>query len=581
MSSASSSSRSAPKGREDVLAASEGALLALLACALLALRVGAALTSIADTDEPQHLHVAWAWTQGLVQYRDVFDNHTPLFHLLAAPVMALLGERADIVIVMRLLLIPLFAVDLWAIFRIARAVLGVRAALWTAAFTAMLPTFFFRTMEVRPEALWIALWLLAIVLLVGGPPSWKRVFAAGLLLGAAQAASLKTVFLLSSAIGAGALLLAAPGEPRRRLPLERGLLLAAGGAAGFALVPAVVAAWLGSLGAWDALVADVWTYNVSVGAAGPAMPRWFFALPLLAAWWLAGRWLRDRRGRGALLRPAALFIAATGALYFDQLRLMPFVYAQTLLPCYPFATILAAVLATELWESVVPRARASPAARKAALCLLTGLAVLGLAAVSREAQMGGRAAGEQTRLLAETLRLTDPADYVIDDKGRTVFRRRPFYPIVESLARWRYGVGELQDTLAEQCVAAGAFAAAEPLATFPPKTQAFLMRNYVSVGRLRVAGKELGRRDGAAPRRFEFELAVPGRYAVVAEEGEAAGLLDGRPYVGARPLAAGSHVFLAAEGRGRLAAVWAQAVERGFRPSAWSPAAAGPPGTPP
>ena len=28
-----------------------------------------------DSDEPQHLHVVWGWTQGLLPYRDFFDNH--------------------------------------------------------------------------------------------------------------------------------------------------------------------------------------------------------------------------------------------------------------------------------------------------------------------------------------------------------------------------------------------------------------------------------------------------------------------------------------------------------------------------
>ena len=60
-----------------------------------------------DSDEPQHMHVAWAWTQGMVQYRDVFDNHTPLFHLLTAPLVAMFGERPDIVPLMRLTMLPI------------------------------------------------------------------------------------------------------------------------------------------------------------------------------------------------------------------------------------------------------------------------------------------------------------------------------------------------------------------------------------------------------------------------------------------------------------------------------------------
>src|ERR1700686_2395080 len=53
-----------------------------------------------DTDEPQHLYVIWAWVRGLVQYRDVFDNHAPLFHILFAPVAAALGERPEILFYM-------------------------------------------------------------------------------------------------------------------------------------------------------------------------------------------------------------------------------------------------------------------------------------------------------------------------------------------------------------------------------------------------------------------------------------------------------------------------------------------------
>src|SRR6185312_17228889 len=70
--------------------------------ALLVLRVVYAWALHVNSDEPQHLHVVWAWTQGLLPYRDVFDNHAPLFQLICAPLLALLGERADLVALMRL-----------------------------------------------------------------------------------------------------------------------------------------------------------------------------------------------------------------------------------------------------------------------------------------------------------------------------------------------------------------------------------------------------------------------------------------------------------------------------------------------
>ena len=54
-----------------------------------------------DSDEPQHLHVVWAWANGMLPYKDVFDNHSPLFQAISAPFFALLGERSDIVTAMR------------------------------------------------------------------------------------------------------------------------------------------------------------------------------------------------------------------------------------------------------------------------------------------------------------------------------------------------------------------------------------------------------------------------------------------------------------------------------------------------
>ena len=65
-----------------------------IAAAFIALRVYCAFTLSMNSDEPQHLHVVWAWTQGLVPYRDVFDNHAPLFQLICAPLLAWLAPLA-------------------------------------------------------------------------------------------------------------------------------------------------------------------------------------------------------------------------------------------------------------------------------------------------------------------------------------------------------------------------------------------------------------------------------------------------------------------------------------------------------
>src|SRR5207302_1363481 len=66
-----------------------------------------------------HLPVVWGWANGLLQYRDLFDNHSPLFQMLCAPLFHALGERADIIIPMRLAMIPLSFLGVWCAYKIA------------------------------------------------------------------------------------------------------------------------------------------------------------------------------------------------------------------------------------------------------------------------------------------------------------------------------------------------------------------------------------------------------------------------------------------------------------------------------
>src|SRR5205807_1435061 len=60
-------------------------------------------------DESQHLHVVWGWARGFVQYRDLADNHMPLFQILCAPIYKLIGDRGTILYWMRIILQPRLA----------------------------------------------------------------------------------------------------------------------------------------------------------------------------------------------------------------------------------------------------------------------------------------------------------------------------------------------------------------------------------------------------------------------------------------------------------------------------------------
>src|SRR5712691_5536782 len=123
-------------------------VLTLLA-ALLLLQVTYLFRYHVNMDELQHLHVVWGWAHGLLQYRDVFDNHTPLFHLLCTPLFLLFGEHPSLVFSMRLAMLPLYGLILWSTYRLGWALFSRRVGLWAAVFSGLLPGFLLCAVEFR------------------------------------------------------------------------------------------------------------------------------------------------------------------------------------------------------------------------------------------------------------------------------------------------------------------------------------------------------------------------------------------------------------------------------------------------
>src|SRR5262245_31714287 len=243
-------------------------LLAGLLAASLVLRLVVLWRLRVNSDEPQHLHVVWAWTQGLLPYRDVFDNHMPLFHVLSIPALIALGERPDVVLWMRLLMLPLWAMALLLTARIGSTLFGSRVGMWSAAVAGLYPGFFFCSLEYRPDVLWTVLWLAAIALAVNGPATPRRSFAVGLVLGTAVAVSLKTVVMLL-ALGLGARATHALRRHGGR-PWRVVLVAGAAAAAGLLIVPALVTSFFTVQGALEPFLDGTVWYNLTASPdAGP------------------------------------------------------------------------------------------------------------------------------------------------------------------------------------------------------------------------------------------------------------------------------------------------------------------------
>lgn len=527
-----------------------GVLIA--AALLLVLRVYCALTLAMNSDEPQHLHVVWAWIAGLLPYRDVFDNHAPLFQLLCAPLLAWLGERADIVSLMRLAMIPLYFGALALTWYIGKTLWSSRIGLLAAAFAATAPVFFIVSAQFRPDDLWMLAWLAAVTVAIAPRLARHRAALVGLIVGIALAVSLKTLLLIASAGIAWLTVIVIDGDWRSLMSKRFARTLGIGVLSAL-VVPVAFAAFFAGTGAWHEAVYCIFAHNVApelddrIGGLRVLLPLLGYPLAIVVA--IAWRKRSHDRARWRL-QCGVLFAAL---LYLLMLYgFWPLVTHQDLLPAIPLVAVGVA--------AVVYRGSASAPPHRGLAALFAAICIVNLATAA--VPFHNEIADEENEL-ARVLRLTRPGDYVMDAKGETIFRRRPVYWVMEGITVARMHDGSIADDIAGRLAATGT-----PIVIMdrlPPPDAAFVERNYLPIGPagglIRVAGQRIGTtRAGEA---VAFDIAVPAEYAIVTPRGGAAGTLDGTPYDGARHLAAGRHAFVASLDS-RLALVWAPALKRGL-----------------
>jgi len=535
----------------------------------LLLRVACAFLFRVDSDEPQHLHVTWGWAHGLLPYRDFFDNHAPLFHLLCAPLLRAVGEGPGTLVAMRLAMIPLFLVCIVALGVLGRRLYSARVGLWAAVLTALLPPFFLGSLEFRTDDLWAAFWLLALVAGIRRGRTRGSSFAAGLFLGAAASVSLKTVLMAGALLGAG--ILVAVRRARRGEPLHPRAQLSHLGAllAGTAILPLVIVLYFVARGAGPALLQDVVRHNVLPGLGSRKALAWrhlaFVGAPPLA--WLLAAAL-ERGAPDADTGTCRSFLGGTAFFYGAILfAFWPIREAQDWLPVAPLAVLLAtpALLAAAARLPRPVRGLRAPVRAAAALALVEAVLVVLAPGLRQDSP------ARQAELVREVLRLTRPGETVVDLKGETEFRPRASWYVLEKITRRRMRRGLLQDDIPERLVANATTVAVPDRHLFPPRTRAFLNANFVPTGVVRVAGRWLDPAQAGADGAIHFQIAIPASYRVVSPDGPVAGRLDGAPCVGPRRLEPGEHVFVPAPGAAtgkRLAVVWARALDRGFSPFA-------------
>jgi hypothetical protein len=544
---------------------------AVLFAVMIVIRVVNILHYRFDSDEPQHLHVIWGWARGFVQYRDLFDNHMPLFHILFAPIFGLIGDRATILYEMRFILLPMYFVAAWCTYQIGTSLFSRRAGIWAVILVGFYSRYHFISLEFRTDNLWAPLWLLCLTVLVTGRLTVRRAFAAGLLLGLCFGVSMKSVLLLLSIAVAALVTLLLVGRRTLALSWTHLVQCIAAFVVSTATIPATIMIFFAFKGLWSDFRYCVFDFNfLARGTSENSLAhRIHLALTLIIALpiilYAARRMIRATDGAGLAFRRG--FILMVCATYFLGFKTFwPVRSHDDDPPFYPLAAALCsgALLAA---STKLISFKWNPSQILRRIPVPAFLAVGEIFVLIAMQPIWKDRTKQESDLLQNVLTLLKPGDYVLDCKGETVFRQRGVRVVYETITKSAIQRGLVVDNAPQACVETHTCVVATTLIkTFPRDTSRFVRGNYLAVtNNLWIAGKEL-KPSATNPRRYEFEVTIPASYEIISRKENVSGTLDGVRYNGARFLSAGSHTFESTSPPRGLVLLWAQAVARHFTP---------------
>ncbi len=513
-----------------------------------------------DSDESQHMHIVWDWTRKIVQYRDVFDNHTPLFHILLAPLIKLVGATPYIITVGRALMLPLFVGNLIFVYLISKLIFNKNIALWLAYFAGFFLILSGVAVEFRPDNLWILIWLGSVYYLLKSKVNLSSGIVFGSLMAINSLVSLKTMAFLLPALLLAVILSAIAGRTQEKNKFNvdhaDALKFIAGFAIAWLIIWAVFAAIFYRLHALNAMIYGTVLHNL----VGSHYLNLWLKSGIAMLWCLAGivsaRYC-ERSSKAFVFFLLLVFsLLAVSVLY-------PVLERETRLIVSQMAIILAGgLLLQKLYEKVSLKRFTLYVS---ALFLVSSSAVMALPSYRNE-NTG------YERMYSDLLKLTDDSDYVMDAKGENIFRQRPYYFAFEYFTKKRLS-GSLLDKkeiIADIIRKKADVIVESDKAVFPANLTAFSDSEYVYVApNIKVAGKRIAGRLSPG-RSMEFDMELGGCYTVLSKDRNVKIQIDNSI------LAAGKSLFLS-RGMHRIAAksglvvsgitlVLTKAIERGFYP---------------
>jgi hypothetical protein len=487
-----------------------------------------------------------------------------LFQAMSAPLFSSLGERADIVAAMRWAMLPIAAVILFTINWIGTRLFSPRIGFWGMLLAASFPDLYAKFGEYRPDLFWAALWMVGLAILVAGKPDPSRLFAAGIVFGILFTVSMKTTFLLLTILVAGLavwiLSFSSAGtrsSPTKTISYLIGCFLAS--IAGALIAPMLVIAFFAFKEALLQMYYCVIVHNLPSGG-NPwhliihkiwDVRFWLFIPTMVGGLWLAKHDAQPDRGRRRLF-----FLAVTGFFCPLLFSFWPLVSKQDFLPFYPLLMLTVACPLVGLGKWIESKTRLP-------IFLFPFLIVCWqVASILRAHPPLKQTNQENVQIIADTLNLTHRGETVLDAKGQTIYRPRPYYYVFEQLTREQVERGELLDDAPTRLIAARTPVVIESH-WLTQATGRFVTQNYISVGAVLVLGKRVAPKPVG---QVNFEIVIPEKYTVVGRNGQVSGTLDGMDISGPHDLSAGTHDLVLSSPEQSVAIVWSRAIEKGYSP---------------
>ncbi len=509
-----------------------------------------------DFDETQALHAAYSVARGLVPYRDFWENHTPLFYYVFAPLFWA-GASGEVAIFVARGIVALLGIGVLALtYRLARRFVSEVESWAALALLGACGLFAFKIVEARPDILYLILFLAGVEVAVRRRDDGDAAgaVAAGLWLGLAFCATPKALFA-AGALGLG--LLARGGAIGR---WRYGWAQAVRLGLAFLVPPLVLIGGFTLAGAFRPVIRWIFVFNFTVPSASGFSP-W----SLLARWDVMPFLLLGVAGVGDLVvgvyrrtldaRWSILAVTAT-ILVVSFCFLMPMPYAHSALPFCPLLAIAGARLALRL-------------AQRLRMAILAAAIIVPMVAMIGDGQILFRPSFDMAIELAAGQRIREligPDEPYFSSQADAVTRPHlGFFPVLvrevlDGIHRGDYppadlpGMIDLLRTTQCRLIVMNDFMDEG----FTEAQKAWIADHYINAGesasepwnaagryeprRYLIPGKVIDARHVRPHERVTFEVVVPGTY-LLSTGGISEVNLDGAVLDGKKTLAVGRHIL--------------------------------------